>query len=98
MFCFESAVKLFFFSSFVYADYNAVRIAHGILDAGSRAAGPAVLPAFYLLLEPCWRLSSATCILFVTGALHSRCFWGRGVGPAALPAFRCHLGLDLYPV
>lgn len=25
MFCFETAVKLFFFSSFVYADYNGVR-------------------------------------------------------------------------
>lgn len=25
MFCFETAVKLFFFSSFVYSDYNGVR-------------------------------------------------------------------------
>lgn len=26
MFCFETAIKLFFFSSFVYTDYNAVRL------------------------------------------------------------------------
>lgn len=29
MFCFESAIKLFYFSSFVYNDYNAVRLSEG---------------------------------------------------------------------
>jgi hypothetical protein len=102
MFCFESAVKLFFFSSFVYADYNAVRTAchaaaacHAMLRCIPYFATVASEMGSSHLSTSAQLSAPRPC--YLQRYVHSNCYWGHLVQAQAAWCCSCLLDASQLP-